>query len=66
MVILKEICIRKNIFYLLSVKYFVVNKLELKVLCWCYWVLVFDVLLGENVEKDEEIFYFKSFIMKVV
>ena len=29
-------------------------------------MLDFDALPGENVEKDEEIFYSKSFTMKVV
>ena len=56
----------KNIFYSLSAKYFAANKLEWKVLCRCHRVLAFDALPGENVEKDEEIFYSESFTMKVV
>ena len=66
MVTSKEIRTRKNIFHSLSAKYFAANKLEWKVLCRCHRVLDFDALLGENVEKDEEIFYSKSFTMKVV
>lgn len=66
MVTSKEIHTRKNIFYSLSAKYFAANKLEWKFLCRCHRVLAFDALPGENVEKDEEIFYSKSFTMKVV
>lgn len=66
MVTSKEIRTRKNIFYSLSAKYFAANKLEWKVLCRCHRVLAFDAFPGENVEKDEEIFYSKSFTMKVV